>query len=242
MKWWRLQKEGSMSWKSNYKLSISFIIFFVLFFFLLGEQLPALPLYIGAPHGNSDKVHILDLAPGDALHRPIAYLIIAVINWLVFRTFAWPIAFALGDLIAIVDQFFFIPEPASPTLSSALKISIAWVVFTLVPYFLFRWIEKKWAGKGIRNAILILFSINLLLFGFFAFQIFYLHHSFRGLHKNTQGQVDSTPRLPPKTCPERLTEEKDKPTTAYWNGKTLEVAAEEQKWVEQNCPGVLQRP
>ena len=102
--------------------------------------------------------------------------------------------------------------------------------------------DKKWGGRGIRNIILTAFLINLLIFGFFAFQIYVLHNSYRGLHKNTGQQEVSSKVLPPDTCPERLITEKDKPTTVYWNGKTLVVAAEEQKWVEQNCPGVLETP
>lgn len=79
---------------------------------------------------------------------------------------------------------------------------------------------------------------------FIGYQIFILHRIFGNIQQNTQRQeqVDTAPRLPAKTCPEKLIIEKGKPTTAYWNGQTLEVADSEQKWVEQNCPGALKNP
>jgi len=46
--------------------------------------------------------------------------------------------------------------------------------------------------------------------------------------------------LPLNTCPERLIVEKDKQTTAYWDGKIWPVSAEVQNWVEKNCPGALE--
>ncbi|MBI4089204.1 MAG: hypothetical protein HY424_00695, partial [Candidatus Levybacteria bacterium] len=95
-------------------------------------------------------------------------------------------------------------------------------------------------GVGRRNVVLIIFFINLLVFGFLAFQIYVLHNSYRGLYKNTGQQGVSSKVLPPNTCPERLITEKDKQTTVYWNGQTLPVAGEEQSWVEENCPGVLE--
>lgn len=117
-----------------------------------------------------------------------------------------------------------------------------WTLLTLVPYLIYRRVDKKWGGQGKRNAILIVLAINVLFLGFFAFQIYYLHNSYRGLPKNAQGQVDSTPGFPSNICPDRLIIKKDKPTTARWNGKTLEVVKDEQNWVEQNCPGALKHP
>lgn len=235
-----------MNWRSNYKIPISFIIFFVLTFFLIGEQLPALPTYLfGSSLGGDgvDKVHILDLAPGDALHRPIAYLIIGAVIWGLFRIFAWPIAYFLGASLWVLEQLTLTPSDHRPSIQNLMFfIPTFWTLLTLVPYFIYKKVDQKWGDVGKRNAILITLVVNLLLFGFFVFQIYVLHHSYRGLHKNAERKADSTPRLPSKTCPDRLIIEKDKPTTAYWDGKTLEVASEEQNWVEQNCPGVLQHP
>ncbi len=233
-----------LNWKSNYKLPISFIIFFVLMFFLLGEQLTALPTYIFGfeiRENGPDKLHILDLPLGDGLHRPVAYFIIGTVLWILFRIFSWPMAYALGAALWTFEQLTLTPLDQRPSVSGSIIFAFTfWILLTLVPYFIYRWVDKKWGRVGIRNALLIAFLINLLVFSFFAFQIYVLHNSYRGLHKNT-GQQEVSPKvLPPNTCPERLITEKDKPTTVYWNGKNLVVAAEEQKWVEQNCPGALQ--
>lgn len=236
-----------INWRSNYKLPSSFILFFVLTFFLLGEQLPALPTYLFGPgtgETGPDKVHILDLALGDGLlHRPFAYLIIGTVIWILYRIFTWPLAWFVGAALWILEQQTLTPLDQRQTLINTIVFTFTfWILLTLVPYFIYRWIDQKLGGKGIRNAILIMLTINILLFGFFAYQIFYLHNSYRGLHKNTGQEGVSSKVLPPNTCPDRLIIEKDKPTTVYWNGKTLPVAAEEQNWVEANCPGVLEQP
>ncbi|MBI2617536.1 hypothetical protein HYW55_05345 [Candidatus Gottesmanbacteria bacterium] len=215
-------------------------------FFLLGEQFPALPTYLFGPGlggEGPDKLHILDLSLSDGLlHRPFAYLIIGTVIWVLFRVFFWPVAWTIGAALWVLEQQTLTPLDQRPTLINAIVFtSTFWVLLTLVPYFIFRWVDKIWGGKGIRNAILITLLINILVFGYFAFQIYVLHNSYRGLHKNKDSS-NSVRVLPPNTCPERLITKKDKPTTVYWNGKTFPVAAEEQKWVEKNCPGVLEYP
>ncbi|QQG43189.1 MAG: hypothetical protein HYW45_03235 [Candidatus Daviesbacteria bacterium] len=234
------------NWKNNYKLPFSFIIFFVLAFFLLGEQLPALPTYLFGPGIGGDgpvKLHILDLGLTDSLHRPVAYLIIGTVIWILFRIFTWPLAWFGGAVLWILEQQTLTPLDQRPTLINAIIFTFTfWVLLTLVPYFIFRWVDKKWGGVGIRNAILVVLVINLLVSGFFAYQIYVLNNSYRGLHKNTGQQGVSPKVLPPNTCPDSLMTEKDKQTAVYWNGKTLPVSAEEQKWVEKNCPGALQNP
>lgn len=236
-----------MNWKSNYNLPLSFIVFFVLMFFLVGEQLPALPTYLlgpGSGEGGPNKLHILDLALGDGLlHRPFAYLIIGTVIWGLFRIFTWPLAWFMGAVLWILEQMTLTPLDQRPTLINAIFFtSTFWVLLTLVPYFIYRWVDQKWGGVGKGNTILVTATINTLLFLFFAYQIFYLHNSYRGLHKNTGQQGVLSKVLPPNTCPERLITEKDKPTVIYWNGKTFPVAAEEQNWVEANCPGALEQP
>ncbi|MBI4065081.1 hypothetical protein HY409_01800 [Candidatus Gottesmanbacteria bacterium] len=234
-------------WKSTYKLPLSFIVFFVLMFFLLGEQLPALPTYFGfGPEGGNGKPHILDLGPSDALHRPVAYILIGTVIWGLFRIFSWPLAWTLGASLWALEQLTLTPLDQRPSLSNVIVFTFTfWIILTLVPYFIYRWVDKKWGGEGRRNAILIVLVINLLLFGFFAFQIYVLHNSYRGLQESRSGQQGnpsgSMPGLPPNTCPERLITERDKQTTAYWNGKTLTVSGEVQNWVEENCPGALER-
>lgn len=235
-----------MNWRSKYKLPLSFILFFVLTFFLIGEQLPALPTYLIGPGlggGGSDKVHILDLHSSDALHRPVAYLIIGTVIWILFRIFSWPLAWTIGAALRAVEQLTLTPLDQRPSISNIIIFtSTAWILLTLVPYFIYRWVDSKWGVRGKRNAILIAFLINLLLLSLFAYQIFYLHNSYRGLQKNTEQNKQRQGGLPPNTCPERLVTEKDKQTTAYLGGKILSVSGEVQEWVEQNCPGALESP
>ncbi|MBI2613276.1 MAG: hypothetical protein HYW62_00670 [Candidatus Levybacteria bacterium] len=237
----------SVSWKSNYKLPLSFIVFFVLMFFFIGEQLVALPIYLIGPGiggEGPDKLHILDLALRDGLlHRPFAYLIIGTVIWILYRIFTWPLAWFIGAALWILEQQTLTPLDQRPTLINAIVFtSTFWVLLTLAPYFVFRWVDKKWERVGRKNIILIMFLINLLLFGFFAYQIYVLHNSYRGFHKDKgqQGSSDSVRVLPPNTCPDRLITKKGKQTVIYWDERTLPVSADEQKWVEQNCPGAIE--
>lgn len=214
-----------ISWRSNYKLPLSFIVFFVLTFFLVGEQLPALPRYLfeqtGA--GSPDKLHILDLSLSDGLlHRPFAYLIIGTVIWGLFRIFSWPVAWTIGAALWAVEQMTLTPLDQRPTLINTIVFTFTfWPILTLFPYFVYRNVNHK-------KAIIITLFLNLLLFGFFAFQIYVLGNSYRS--------SGSKPGLPANICPERLIIEKDKPTTAYWEGKILPVSGEAQNWVEKNCP------
>ncbi len=182
----------STNWKSSYKLPLSFIIFFVLTFFLVGEQLPALPTYLLGAESvgeGSAKLHILDLGLSDSLHRPVAYLIIGTVIWILFRTFAWPLAWFAGAGLWILEQRTLTPLDQRPTLINTIVFTFTfWIFLTLLPYFIYRWMDQKWGRVGVRNAILIAFLINLLLFGFFAYQISYLHNSYRGLHVNSKQQ------------------------------------------------------
>ena len=185
----RLFKKGF--WKGDRKLPLNFILFYVLVFFLLGEQLTTLPTYLigaGIDGNGPDKLHILDLPSGDALHRPLFYFLFGAINWAFFRIFAWPIALIIGEILWLSNQFFWIPVDRRPQLfgvSDAIsyisKSFVIWGVLALVPYFSYKAIERKWGKKGVRNAILIVLAINLLLFAFFAYQIFYLGNSYYGL-------------------------------------------------------------
>ncbi|MBI4050242.1 MAG: hypothetical protein HY398_02220, partial [Candidatus Doudnabacteria bacterium] len=205
----------------------------------------ALPTYLfGLSDGGPDKLHILDLPLGDGLlHRPFAYLIIGTVIWILYRIFFWPLAWFVGAALWILEQQTLTPLDQRPTLINAIVFtSTFWVLLTLVPYFIYRWVDKKWGGTGRRNAILIVLLINLFIFGFFAFQNYVLHNSYRGLHRGEgqQGSSESMRVLPPNTCPDRLITEKDKQTAVFWHGKTLLVSADEQKWVEQNCPEALE--
>src|SRR3972149_4644786 len=104
-------------WKSKYKLPISFILFFVLTFFLIGEQLAAFPTYLFGPEmagGDSAQVHILDLGFNDALHSPIAYVVIGTVIWGLFRILAWPVAWILGAALLALEQLALTPLDQRP--------------------------------------------------------------------------------------------------------------------------------
>ncbi len=225
-------------WKSSYKLPVSFILFFVLAFFLIGEQLVALPIYLFGPglDGNGpDKLHILDLDLSDAIHRPIAYIVIGTVIWVLFKIFAWPIAWVIGAFLWALEQLFLTPLDQRPSILNIIVFTFTfWIVLTLVPYFIYRAIDNKLGEKGKRNAILITILINILLLGFFTYQIFYLHNSYNQ-------QV-----LPANTCPDKLVEivretSETSITVIYWKGRTYQSSAEIYNFVEKNCPGVIER-
>lgn len=229
----------SVKWRNSYKLPVSFIVFFGLTFFLIGEQLPALPTYLlgpGAGEGGPSKVHILDLALMDGLlHRPFAYLIIGTVIWILYRIFTWPLAWFLGAVLWVLEQQTLTPLDQRKTLVNTIIFTATfWILLTLVPYFAYRWVDRRWGRQGKRNIIMIIAVINLLLFGFFAYQIFILHNSYRS-------SSGSGPAIPAKTCPERLVIEKGKQAMAEWEGKILPLSGEVQNWIEKNCSGALEQ-
>ncbi len=234
-------KSIHLNWKSDYKLPVSFILFFVLTFFLIGEQLPALPTYLGFGPGleSGGKIRILDLNLTDSLHRPAVYVIIGTVIWILFRIFSWPIAWLIGAALWALEQLTLTQLDQRPSLAGVLFFTFTfWILLTLVPYFIYRAVDRKWGRKGRRNVILTVLAINILLLAFFAYQIFYLQNSYLGLQAISSGSI---PGLPPNICPDRLIIEKNKQTTAYWGGKILPVSGEVQNWVEENCPGVVER-
>lgn len=172
-----------LNWRSEWKLPASYIFFFVLMFFLLGEQLPALPLYILGP-GNAgegpDKLHILDLPLPDAAHRPLFYLLFGFLSWLLFRFLSWPVVWISAFVMWAVFHWFLPEQGASPYASLAISVFIGVGIFLLVPYFMYRAVDRKWGAKGRRNAILIVVGLNILIFAFFVLQIYGLHNSYSG--------------------------------------------------------------
>ncbi len=164
-------------WRSDRKLPVSFFLFFFLTFFLMGEQLVALPLYLFGPvsEGGADKVAILDLAPSDALHRPLFYLLFSFISWMLFRSLNWPIVWIGASTMWLVFKWL-LPDPSKTP-------SIIWTfvgvgIFILTPYFIYRTVDRRWGVKGRRNAVLIVAALNILLLGFFAYQIYVLDNSY----------------------------------------------------------------
>ncbi|MBI4009783.1 MAG: hypothetical protein HY361_01115 [Candidatus Aenigmarchaeota archaeon] len=167
-------------WRGDRKLPASFILFFVLTFFLLGEQLLALPLYLigpGTGGDGPDKVSILDMSLSDALHRPLFYLLFGFISWIMFRSLSWPIVWIGASTIWLVFKWF-LPDPGDTQNIIGTFIGVGF--FIVIPYFIYRTVDRKWGTKGRRNAILILTAINILFLGFFAYQIYGLNNSYHG--------------------------------------------------------------
>ena len=169
--------------KGDRKFSPSFILFFILMLFLIGEQIIALPLYIVGPIGDQgpDKLHILDLAPLDAIHRPLFYFLFGLIGWIILRLIRWPLAWISAFVIWNIFQ---LVPPSKPGLSIFVFFGVGF--FLLVPYFIHQGIDRKWGKKGRWNAILVLGVINVLLLSFFAYQIYGLQNSYRN-NDNSRG-------------------------------------------------------
>ncbi len=168
------------NWREDRKLSASFILFFVLTFFLLGEQIIALPLYLIGPGiggGGPDKVSILDMSLSDALHRPLFYLLFGFISWILFRSLSWPIVWVSASTIWFIFKWF-LPDPGKT--QSPIWTLIGVGFFVLTPYFIYRNVDRTWGAKGRWNTILILAVINILFLGFFAYQIYGLDNSYYG--------------------------------------------------------------
>ncbi len=166
-------------WRGDRNFPKSFILFFVLTFFLLGEQLIALPIYLVGPISGDgpDKVSILDLALSDALHRPLFYLLFGVISWIMFRSLRWPIVWICASVIWMIFKWYF-PDPGKTQDPFWTFIGVGF--FILTPYFIYLVVDRKWGAKGRLNAILILTAINILFLVFFAYQIYVLNNSYRG--------------------------------------------------------------
>lgn len=178
-----------MGWRGDRTFPASYILFFVLMFFLLGEQLTALPIYIVGPGlggEGPDKLHILDLAPTDALHRPLFYLLFGVISWLLFRLLSWPLVWISAFAIWNVFHWLLPEQGGAPDLTLGVFIGVG--VFAVVPFLIYRAVGRRWGGKGRRNAIIIAAAINVLLLVFFAYQIYGLNNSYR-YEPSSQGSL-----------------------------------------------------
>ena len=180
-------KSFSWNWRGDNKLSPISIFFFLLLFFLLGEQLLALPTSLAGPGLNGegpDKLHILDLAPGDALHRPIFYFIFGTISWLLFRFLSWPLVWVSATIFWVVFKLL-LPDPDQTAYTLIFSVV---TVLIVIPGIIYRAIGRKWGERGQRNAILVLVIINLLLLSFFAYEIYGAHNSYRN-YPASQGSL-----------------------------------------------------
>jgi len=235
-----------MIWRGDKTLPLTFIPFLMLGSVFIGEVMPVVIGIFGGVFGTyGAKEPIIKSWPDFGLILVI-YTVLGSIFWFLYRFLSWRIVALFAFVLAFVLErwVYWHPEGevgVSNTISfgTILQLVIVYFLVLVLPYLIFQKIRAKWAMRGVLFSLLILFLLSAagLIFTYYTMVK-------RGLWPwrpvTSQDQtLDSG--LPPNTCPERLIVEKDKQTTADWNGKTLPVSAEVQNWIEENCPGVLER-
>lgn len=188
------------SWRSDYALPISFIIFFLLAGMILGEYLPSLPVYFG-DMSHHPKVSILDTGGlGDMGVVPVIYAVFGSMLWVLYRLLNWRLVWLAGVILGTLAELFLFRGDQRPEFSSVfgagLFFTTVWSVISLVPYFSFESIDRRWGSRGRWQAIGIGVLLHILFLSFFAFEIHILHHSFRyliepsGRQENGQSKAD----------------------------------------------------
>lgn len=230
------------TWQGDRTFPASFIPFFVFGAVFLGEHLPVI---IGMLAGRYSlpgaKPSPLDLGGlGDVGVVFVIFAVFGTILWLLFRFVSWPVVFLGGATLgALAEGFLFVHREAaaggadwvSNPLAAILGAVTVWGILSLVPYSLFRQIDRRWGVRGRQVAIAVVLLLNVLSLGFFAYQ------------KYVVGLVNyEASGLPIGICPDRLVDQVGQPTVAYLNGLTiikLEPGAHD--WIQTHCPGVLER-
>ncbi|EKD84695.1 MAG: hypothetical protein ACD_38C00171G0005 [uncultured bacterium] len=235
----------NMIWRGDKILPLTFIPFLMLSSVFIGEVLPLVIAIFGGVFGTyGAKEPIIKSWPDFGLILVI-YTVLGSIFWFLYRLLNWRIvAFFAFVLAFILERWvYWHPEGevgVSNTISfgTIFQLVIIYFLVLVLPYLIFQKIRSKWALRGILVSLLIILLLIAagLIFIYYTMVI-------RGLWPwrpvTSQSQsLDSG--LPLNTCPERLIVEKDKQTTAYWDGKIWPVSAEVQNWVEKNCPGALE--
>lgn len=183
------------TWRSTYALPLSFILFFILAGVFLGEQLPALPTYLGDITHPDNKPSILDVAtPGDTGVVFFIYAVFGTILWILFRFLNWRLVWVIGALIGLLAEWFLFTgksgnlTPSQNPIGSTIFLIIIWSVISVVPYFIFRSIDRRWGSRGRWIAIGVILLLNILFTGFFAYQIYVRHNSHRSYPREQSSQ------------------------------------------------------
>lgn len=183
------------TWRADYRLPVSFIVFFVLAGILLGEHFPALPTYLSNINDPGNKPSVLDAGSlGDIGVVPVIYTVFGSILWLLFRFLNWRLVLVGGALIGTLAEWFLFTHKETGAIISAnpfgatIFFITVWGVISLVPYFLYRKIDRKWGARGRWIAVSIVLILNILFTGFFAYQIYVRHNSHRGYPREQSSQ------------------------------------------------------
>lgn len=229
-------------------LPLLYFPFFALASFFIGE---VLPVVIGIFAGKFDtygaKEPIIKTLPDFGLVL-IIYAVFGVLFWLFYRALNWKIVAAFALILAfILERYVYWQVEGSIGIADTISIGtiltlvMVYLLVLVLPFGIFQVIRRRWGERGTTVAVIVVLLVNVLGLGFTYFHMVKTGwwQKYRSGSTGRQNQSNSVPLLPPNTCPDRLVTEKDKQTVVYWNGKTLQVAAEEQQWVEQNCPASL---
>jgi len=227
-------------------LPLTFIPFLMLASVFSGEVMPVVIAIFGGVFGTyGAKEPIIKSWPDFGLILVI-YTVLGSLFWFLYRFLSWRIVALFAFVLAfILERWVYWHPEGEVGVSNAisfgtiLQLVIIYFLVLVLPYLIFQKIRSKWSMHAVLISLIILFLLNTagLIFTYYTMVK-------RGLWPwrpvTSQGKSQNL-GLPPNTCPKRLIVEKDKQTTAYWNGKTLPVSAEVQNWIEENCPGVLER-
>lgn len=229
-----------MTWRGDKTLPLLYFPFFTLSSLFIGEVLPVvIGIFAGKLYTYGAKEPIIKTLPDFGLVL-IIYTAFGLLFWLLYRFVNWKIVAVFGLVLAFVlERYVYWQVEGSINVANYISFGtilnhvIVYLLVLVFPYTVFQTIRRRWGMQSSIILVLILLALNVLGLIFTYYQMIKTDR--------WKQQSDSTKLLPPNTCPDRLIIEKDKPTTAYWNGKILEVASEEQNWVEKNCPEALQR-
>lgn len=191
-------------WKSDYDFPLSFILFFIFAGIFLGEHLPVIGQYLGGDPINDPtaKVSILDVGGlSDIGVAPVIYGVFGAVLWLLYRFLDWRLVLISGAAVGSLAEWFLftgqkiedrgpIPTPFGATVFFV----IVWSIITLVPYFIYRAIGRKWGSRGRRIAILAVVILNILSVAFFAYEKYILHNSYKNFRNERESSGQQKPQ------------------------------------------------
>ncbi len=235
-----------MIWRGDKTLPPTFILFLMLGSVFIGEVMPVVIAIFGGVFGTyGAKEPIIKSWPDFGLIL-IIYTVLGLLFWLLYRFLSWRIVALFAFVLAFVLERWVYWHPEGEvgvsniiSFVTIFQLVIVYFLVLVLPYLIFQKIRSKWTMCGIPLSFLILFLLSAagLIFTYSTMVKRGLW-PWRPVTSQNQSQDSG---LPSSICPERLTVEKDKQTTAYWNGKTFLVSADMQNWVEKNCPETLEK-
>lgn len=162
-----------VKWQGDKSLPWTFIPFLMLTAVFIGEVMPVVIGIIGGVFDTyGAKEPIIKTLPDFELIL-IIYTILGIFFWLLFRYLNWRVVVVFIIILDyILERFVYwqvegsINLVTAPSIGTFIGFVIAAIIVLILPYAIFQAIRKKWGEKGIRNAIVILFLLNVLGLGF----------------------------------------------------------------------------